>query len=130
MINESTGLLNLNAQFEPWIPTQHFIHSILTYIKKIFYYKEWWFVKENALNQIAYELCESDPETFMKNLDACLENQCSKLYTKENDAELHIQEFGNEGQAILNKIKSSDSDLSVPEQTEYILKWIKNKYLV
>ena len=130
MVNDSTGLLNLNVQFDPWKPTEHFIHTILTYIKKIFYYKEYWFVKENALNQIACELCDSDPESFMKNLDACLENQNTKLYDNENEVEIPIKEFDNEASDIMQKIKSCDSSLSVTEQTEYVVKWIKNKYLV
>ena len=66
----------------------------------------------------------------MKNLDACLENQNSKLYDNENEVEIPIQEFDNEASDIMKKIKSCDSSLSITEQTEYVVKWIKNKYLV
>lgn len=50
LIDSDTGELNLAPQFPAWRPRKDFIFLILTYLKKIFYFKDNWTAAQHVKN--------------------------------------------------------------------------------
>jgi ubiquitin-protein ligase len=77
-VNETTGELDIQSAYPTWDPSRHYLVTVLTYLKKIFYSKN--FVDARA-NPDARALAESDPEAYRKNVEDCVRESQKTIYT-------------------------------------------------
>lgn len=80
-VDESTGELDIQSAYPSWDPSRHYLVTVLTYLKKIFYSKNFADAKANIT---AKELAEKDPDNFRKKVDACVRTSQKNMYTNED----------------------------------------------
>mmetsp|Transcript_2725 Transcript_2725/g.6379 ORF Transcript_2725/g.6379 Transcript_2725/m.6379 type:complete len:227 (-) Transcript_2725:256-936(-) len=82
-VDEATGSLDLKSAYAKWDPSRHYLVTVLTYLKKIFYAKNFADAKANVA---AKELAEKEPESFRKKIDACVRESQKNMYTNDPDS--------------------------------------------
>jgi len=88
-VDEATGSLDIKSAYPKWDPSRHYLVTVLTYLKKIFYSKN--FVDAKA-NITAKELGEKEPETFRKKIDACVRESQKNMYTNDPESTARFTE--------------------------------------
>jgi hypothetical protein len=78
---EKTGELDIRSAYPSWDPSRHYLVTVLTYLKKIFYSKNFGDAKANLE---AKNLAEKDPGAYRKKVDACVRESQKEMYV--NDA--------------------------------------------
>jgi hypothetical protein len=79
-VNEKTGQLDIQSTYPTWDPSRHYLVTVLTYLKKIFYSKSFADAKANIE---AKELAETDPEAYRGKVDACVRESQKNIYTND-----------------------------------------------
>lgn len=79
-VDEETGKLDIKTAYPSWDPSRHYLVTVLTYLKKIFYSKNFADAKANVA---AKELAEKDPEAYRKNVDDCVRESQKNMYTND-----------------------------------------------
>jgi ubiquitin-protein ligase len=79
-VDESTGILDIKSAYPNWDPSRHYLVTVLTYLKKIFYSKNFADAKANVF---AKELAEKEPDSFRKKVDACVRESQKNMYTND-----------------------------------------------
>ena len=79
-IFEESGELDIQSAYPSWDPSRHYLVTVLTYLKKIFYSKNFADAKANIA---AKELAEKNPDAFRKKLDACVRESQKNMYGNE-----------------------------------------------
>ncbi|CAJ1953639.1 unnamed protein product [Cylindrotheca closterium] len=82
-VDEATGALDIKSAYANWDPSRHYLVTVLTYLKKIFYSKNFADAKANVT---AKELAEKDPEAFRKKIDSCVRESQKNMYTNDEDS--------------------------------------------
>jgi ubiquitin-protein ligase len=84
-VDPATGKLDILTMYPRWDPTRHYLVTVLTFVKKIFYAKSF---DDAVANIEAKELAINDPIAFTTNIHLCVTESNTLLYTKvENDDE-------------------------------------------
>ena len=78
---EKTGELDIRSAYPSWDPSRHYLVTVLTYLKKIFYSKNF---ADAKANMNAKKLAEKSPEEYRKKVDACVRESQKNMYA--NDA--------------------------------------------
>ena len=91
-VDAKTGELDVKSAYPRWDPHRHYLVTVLTYLKKIFYVKS--FGADAKANPEAKTLSENDPPTYRKKVDHCVrESQkdvfindpgCTSRFTEES----------------------------------------------
>lgn len=76
-VDEKTGELDIQSAYPSWDPSRHYLVTVLTYLKKIFYSKN--FVDARA-NPDAKALAETDPEAYRNNVEDCVRESQRTIY--------------------------------------------------
>lgn len=76
-----TGELDVQAAYSQWDPHRHYLVTVLTYLKKIFYMKS--FGDHVVANLEARDLSRSDPAAYRKNVDKCVRESMRSVYMNE-----------------------------------------------
>ncbi len=79
-VNESTGELDVQTAYPTWDPSRHYLVTVLTFLKKIFYSKNF---ADAKANPAARELAEKDPAAYKKKVEACVHESQKKVYVNE-----------------------------------------------
>ena len=79
-VDEATGVLDILSAYPKWDPSKHYLVTVLTYLKKIFYSKNF---ADAKANMDAKELSVNDPETFRKKVDACVRESQKNMYNND-----------------------------------------------
>jgi len=79
-VKEETGELDVQSAYPTWDPSRHYLVTVLTYLKKIFYSKN--FSDANA-NLSAKELAETDPQAYRKKVEECVHESQKNVYINE-----------------------------------------------
>ena len=77
-VDEKTGELDIQSAYPTWDPSRHYLVTVLTYLKKIFYSKN--FVDAKA-NPDARALAETNPEAYRRNVEDCVRDSQKSIYT-------------------------------------------------
>lgn len=124
-INPVTGELNIKDAFPRWDPQKHYLVTLLTYIKKIFYMKR--FDDKVFLNKEAYDTAIENPELHKNKIRNCvLQSQSSLIHNNDTVLSYPIEIIDD------NNIDVVDIDAKIlSEQVQYNLFWemIKEEYL-
>jgi ubiquitin-protein ligase len=76
-VNPETGQLDITSTYPSWDPSRHYLVTVLTFLKKIFYAKT---AKDAAANLEARKTMESDPERYQQKVDACVRESQKEVY--------------------------------------------------
>ena len=79
-VHEKTGQLDIPSAYPTWDPSRHYLVTVLTYLKKIFYSKSFADAKANIE---AKELSETDPEAYRKKVDDCVRESQKNMYSND-----------------------------------------------
>jgi ubiquitin-protein ligase len=77
---EKTGELDIRSAYPNWDPSRHYLVTVLTYLKKIFYSKNF---TDARANLEAKTLAEKDPEGYRKKVDACVRESQKNMYSND-----------------------------------------------
>ena len=84
-VHPETGEVHLKIPYPEWIPHKHFLVTALTYIKKIFYIKDFSDLSEEAKlklpNQDAYNKFLNDQEGYRRRVAECVKEAQRSTYT-------------------------------------------------
>lgn len=81
-VNLETGELDIKSAYPKWDPTRHYLVTVLTFLKKIFYAKSF---DDAQANPEARELSKSDPKTFRQKVDECVAQSQKKVFHNTPD---------------------------------------------
>ncbi|CAM9115268.1 unnamed protein product, partial [Discosporangium mesarthrocarpum] len=90
LVSPQTGELDLKAFFTEWVPTKHYMVNALTYLKKVFYMKDFPF--ENPANPVAHALFQEDKRVFLERVDACVRASQDSVYVNEPGSSIRFTE--------------------------------------
>ncbi|CAM9215588.1 unnamed protein product [Choristocarpus tenellus] len=90
LVSPSTGELDLKAFFTEWVPTKHYMVNALTYLKKVFYMKD--FAFDNPANPEAQKLFQENKRGFLERVDACVRASQKAVYENEPGSSLRFTE--------------------------------------
>lgn len=76
-VNPQTGHLDIQSTYPTWDPSRHYLVTVLTFLKKIFYAKS---SKDATANPEAKKIMETDPEEYQKKVDACVRESQKEVY--------------------------------------------------
>jgi ubiquitin-protein ligase len=85
----STGELDIQSAYPTWDPSRHYLVTVLTYLKKIFYSKNF---ADARANPEAREMAEKDPESYRKMVDECVRESQKKIYINEEGSTVQFTE--------------------------------------
>ena len=88
-VNEKTGELDVQSAYPTWDPSRHYLVTVLTYLKKIFYSKNFTDAKANPA---ARDLAEKDPQAYKKNVENCVHESQKKVYVNEKGSTARFTE--------------------------------------
>ncbi|GKY93307.1 hypothetical protein MPSEU_000298300 [Mayamaea pseudoterrestris] len=75
--------LDVESAYPSWEPSKHYLVTILTFMKKIFYSKS--FADAHA-NLEAKELSESDPDAYRAQVEACVRDSQRDVFVNPDDS--------------------------------------------
>ena len=86
-VDPETGRLDIQAMYPRWDPSRHYLVTVLTFVKRIFYAKTF---EDAAANIEAKELAQTNPMAFTTNIHLCVSESNSSLFTeKDGDADIN-----------------------------------------
>lgn len=109
-VHPRTGEVDITIPYPDWQPYKHFLVTVLTYIKKIFYIKDFNDLSEEEQlrlpNQEAYRMFLTDQEGYRRRVVECVREtqRCTYQsipgstirFTEENDSHKYMRELLNE----------------------------------
>jgi ubiquitin-protein ligase len=81
-VDAVTGKLDITSAYPNWDPTKHYLVTVLTFLKKIFYAKT--FQDANA-NAEARKLAETEPAVYRQKVDECVRQSQKDVYDNAPD---------------------------------------------
>lgn len=79
----ATGQLDIETAYPEWDPSKHYLVTVLTFLKKIFYAKSF---DEAKANPQAKELQKTNPTEYRKQVDACVRESQKNVFVNEDDS--------------------------------------------
>ncbi|GAB5036747.1 ubiquitin-conjugating enzyme subfamily protein [Nannochloropsis oceanica] len=100
MVHPRTGELDIRSFYPAWDPDRHYIVTVLTLLKKIFYMKppdfEPFFSagpgKPALFNPEAAELLKTDPAEYLRRVEECVSRSQENVYCLTDDSPLRFTE--------------------------------------
>lgn len=79
-VHAETGELDIETAYPQWDPSRHYLVTVLTFLKKIFYAKTF---AEATANLEAKQLAESDPAEYRRKVDECVRESQKDVFVNE-----------------------------------------------
>lgn len=80
-VNPRTGALDVQSAYRKWDPHRHYLVTVLTFLKKIFYLKS--FGEDAKANLEAKELAKQNPESYRKKVDLCVRESQKQVFSND-----------------------------------------------
>ena len=88
LVHPDSGELELHNAFPNWDPTQHFNVSVLTFIKKIFYLRD--FHVEFPYNAAANDTWRDDKRAFLDEANRCVQESLEQRHENEPGSSIRM----------------------------------------
>jgi ubiquitin-protein ligase len=90
-VDPETGILDIKTAYPLWDPARHYLVTVLTFLKKIFYAKAF---DEAFANLEAKDLAQTSPTVFTSKINQCVHDSQKAIYSNmdENEATLQFSE--------------------------------------
>ncbi|KAF4320630.1 hypothetical protein JM18_004164 [Phytophthora kernoviae] len=86
---QDTKELDLKPKFPEWDPELHYMVAVLTYLKGIFYMKDFPELSTVA-NSTALDMFRHDPENYVNNVEASVEESLENVYNNEQGSTIRF----------------------------------------
>lgn len=90
LVNPSTGELDLAWQFPEWNPEKHFVITVLTYLKKAFYFKD--IQHPDPPNAEAATLFAEDKDAFLTRVEECVRLSQEDVHQADDGSVIRFKE--------------------------------------
>jgi len=94
-VDPNTGEVYIRSEFPSWDPSRHYLVSLLTYLKQLFYIKD--FDMNHLPNVQARDLALKDSQSYRKKVEECVEKSLNDIYVN-NDSSCTMK-FGEDQSA-------------------------------
>lgn len=88
-VDPETGKLDLETAYPRWDPSRHYLVTVLTFLKKIFYAKTF---DDAVANPEAKKLAQTNPIAFRTKIDTCVQESQKKVYDNTEDTTARFTE--------------------------------------
>jgi ubiquitin-protein ligase len=95
-VDPNTNQLDIRTTYPQWDPSRHYLVTVLTFLKKIFYAKSF---EDAQANVEARDLSVTDPTTYRQKVDDCVRDSQKDVY-RNHDNDPH------------NNLRFTDEELS------------------
>lgn len=129
LVCPETGQLNLQPKFHTWTPKKDFIFLVLAYIKTCFHSTEYWKDSKYIKNSNSSTLFETDELQFLREVRTCIMASLDDLQDNNDDFPIRFKPFNSFHKKILDEIKKTDKNSSIPEQSDAFMKWFKMTFI-
>ncbi|CAM9797794.1 unnamed protein product [Pylaiella littoralis] len=106
MVSPDTGELDIKSVFPEWLPGKHYMVTALTYLKKVFYMKDFSFPR--PANPEAQALFQDDKRGFLERVEACVRESQETVYENEEESSLRFTEPKPAHDKLREKILGAD----------------------
>ncbi|CAI5703513.1 unnamed protein product [Peronospora effusa] len=88
-VYKETKQLDLHPKFPEWDPELHYMVAVLTYLKGIFYMKDF---PERSLvaNSNALDMFRHDPENYVNKVEECVDESLTNVYNNEQGSTIRF----------------------------------------
>mmetsp|Transcript_11903 Transcript_11903/g.25110 ORF Transcript_11903/g.25110 Transcript_11903/m.25110 type:complete len:231 (+) Transcript_11903:51-743(+) len=83
-VHPTTGEVDIKREYPRWDSNRHFLTTVLTYVKRIFYTREYQDEDDKYPNQEALKLYKTDLEGFRRRVAECVRESQKGVYLNEN----------------------------------------------
>ncbi|KAE8996922.1 hypothetical protein PR003_g19767 [Phytophthora rubi] len=88
-VYEDTKELDLKPKFPEWDPELHYMVAVLTYLKGIFYMKDFPDLAMVA-NSVALDMFRHDPENYVNKVEECVDESLTNVYNNEQGSTIRF----------------------------------------
>ncbi|KAG7381759.1 hypothetical protein PHYPSEUDO_005701 [Phytophthora pseudosyringae] len=88
-VYEDTKELDLKPKFPEWDPELHYMVAVLTYLKGIFYMKDFPDLVQVA-NGVALDMFHHDPENYVNKVEECVDESLTNVYNNEQGSTIRF----------------------------------------
>ena len=81
-VDPETGILDIQTMYPRWDPSRHYLVTVLTFVKKIFYAKTF---QDAKANLEAKEFAQTNPIAFNTNIHLCVSESNKSIYARNSD---------------------------------------------
>jgi ubiquitin-protein ligase len=106
-VDAKTGELDIKSTYTSWDPSRHYLVTVLTFLKKIFYAKT---IKDATANPEAKQLMETDPEAYQKKVDACVRESQKDVYANDPGCTARFIEEALAHRVLIDLLKQNVQD--------------------
>ncbi|CCI43186.1 unnamed protein product [Albugo candida] len=89
-VSPQTRKLDLKAKFPEWDPELHYMVAALTFLKSIFYMKEFPEILDNVANPNALKLFHDELETYVTNVERCVSGSLESVFDDEPNSSIRF----------------------------------------
>lgn len=108
-VDPETGILDIKTAYPSWDPARHYLVTVLTFLKKIFYAKTF---DEAFANLEAKELAQTNPTVFTTKINQCVQESQKAIYSSidENESTLRFSEESLGHRVLRDLLKETIDD--------------------
>jgi len=103
-VNAATGELDVRSAYPSWDPHKHYLVTVLTHLKKIFYMKQ--FGDDAIANVEARDLARSDPALYRKKVENCVTESQRLVFVNDLGCTVTFTEDRVECRVLRELVKS------------------------
>lgn len=108
-VHPRTGEVDLAVAYPDWDPSKHFLVTVLTYVKRIFYVKHYGELSEEEQrrlpNQEALRLFQSDQAAYARRIFECVKESQRSVYLNEPGSTIQFSEEARVHEQLRTKMK-------------------------
>jgi len=124
-IHPETGELDLMTAYPHWDPHRHYLVTVLTYLKKIFYLKAPFADGTVKANLSAAQLARSDPKAYRKNIESCVRESQRSVYVNDPGCTVVFREENLVHQALRDMMAETFKWDALAVEREKVLDCVK-----
>jgi ubiquitin-protein ligase len=106
-VDYDSGLLDISAAYPVWDPSRHYLVTVLTFLKKIFYAKTF---ADAVANKEAKTLQQTDAVAYRAKVDACVRESQRQVFVNDSDSTAVFTEEELGHRVLKDLLKQNVSD--------------------
>lgn len=106
-VDAKTGELDIKSTYTSWDPSRHYLVTVLTFLKKIFYAKT---IKDATANPEAKKMMETDPEAYQKKVDGCVRESQKEVFVNDEGCTSRFAEEQLAHRVLIDLLKQNVQD--------------------
>lgn len=108
-VDQNNGKLDIKTAYMRWDPARHYLVTVLTFLKKIFYTKNF---DDAKANMEAKQLAAKDPSMYQKKVDECVRISQKEVYSNTPESVAKFTEEQLSHRVLRDLLKANIKDPS------------------